>query len=99
MVSLHCHNAVGKKRSIAQNVFLTVRTAMSQEDIDFVAGDFTCASWRRNVGADQQYGSTPEDAFKRRQTPGTTKPFSNLRTARKTCSFASAAVFFVLHVI
>ena len=68
-MSLHCHNTVAKKRSIAQDIFSAVRTAMFQEDMDLLASDSNGASWRRKVGADQQFDSTLEDAFKKRQTP------------------------------
>ena len=51
---------------------------MIREDIDLVAGDFNGTSWRRKVGADQQYDSTLGDAFKRRQTPRTTRRLSTL---------------------
>ena len=40
MMSFHCHNAVAETRSIAQNVFLAVRTVMIDEDIALAAGDF-----------------------------------------------------------
>ena len=43
--SLHCHNAVAKKRIFALNV-----SAPIQEDIDLVVGDFNGAIWRRNNG-------------------------------------------------
>ena len=36
-MSLHCHNVVAKKRSIALNALLAVRTAVVQEDVDMVA--------------------------------------------------------------
>ena len=47
--SLHYQNAVEKKRSIALNIFLAVRSAMIHEDVDMVAGDFTGESWRRKT--------------------------------------------------
>ena len=39
MMSLHHHNAVAKRCSIALNIFLAVRTAMIQVTVDRVAGD------------------------------------------------------------
>ena len=66
MVSLHCQNAVAKKRSIALNTLLAVRTMVIQEGVDMVAGDFDGASWRRRPGPDQQHDSTLEEAFKPR---------------------------------
>ena len=53
-----------KKRSIASNVPLAVRTAVVQEEVDMVARDFNGASWRRKSGPEQQFDSTLEDAFK-----------------------------------
>ena len=60
-------NAVAKKRSIALNMLLSVRT---------VPGDFKGASWRRKSGPDQQFDSALEDAFKKRKTSGATWPFT-----------------------
>ena len=67
--SLHCHSAVDKKRSIAQNVFSAVCTPMIQGNIDLVVDDFNGESCRRKVGADQQYDSTYEEAFKNARLP------------------------------
>ena len=47
-----------KKRSIALNVLVAVRTATMQEDIDLVAGDFNGASWRHKTGPAQQCDSS-----------------------------------------
>ena len=44
MMSLHCQNAGAKKRSIAMNMLLAVRTAMLQQEVHIVAGDFNGAS-------------------------------------------------------
>ena len=44
---LHCQNAVAKKRSVALNILLAVRSAMLHEDVDKVAGDFNGTSWRK----------------------------------------------------
>ena len=62
MMSLHCDNAVAKKRSVALNALLAVRPAITQEDVDMVAGDFNGATWRRKSGPEQQYDRTPEEA-------------------------------------
>ena len=67
MMSLHCQNAVAKKRSIAWNILLAVCTVLLQEEIDMVAGDFNGASWRRVSGLGQQFDSTLEEAFKNAQ--------------------------------
>ena len=47
MISLHCQIEVAKRRSIALNLLMAVRTAMVEEAVDFVGGDFTGTSWRR----------------------------------------------------
>ena len=39
------------------------------DDTDLVAGDFSGASWRRNVGAGQQYGSTLQVATENTRLP------------------------------
>ena len=81
VAALPCHNAVAKKRSIALNVFIavrTVRTARIREDIDLVSCDFNGASWRRTMGADQQY-YTSEEAFKNARLPELRGP-SHLRS-------------------
>ena len=59
-----------QKRSGALIVLLAVRTAMTQEDVDMVAGDFNIACRRRKTGPEQQYDSTLQEAFKKRQAPG-----------------------------
>ena len=51
MKSLHCHSAVAEKRSIVKHVLHAVRTAMIQNDVDFMAGDCNGASWRRKTGS------------------------------------------------
>ena len=47
MMSLHINNHSAKKRGIGNNLLLTVRTAMLQEKVDMVAGDFNGTAWRR----------------------------------------------------
>ena len=65
VMSLHCQNAVGKKRSIASNIPLVVRFVMLHvEDVDMVAGDFNGASWRYTSGPYQQFDGALEEAFK-----------------------------------
>ena len=54
IMTLHCHSAVAKKRSIPLTVLLAVRTAIIQEDIDHVAGDFNCG---RKTGPEKTPGS------------------------------------------
>ena len=49
MLSLHCHSAVVKKRSRAQDIFSADRTAMIEADVDLVAGDINGASWNEGV--------------------------------------------------
>ena len=63
---LHCQRVVAKKRSIALNMLLVVRTIMVQDDVGMVAGDFNGASWRRKSGPDQQFDfdSPLKEAFK-----------------------------------
>ena len=67
MMSLHCQNPVAKKRSVALNILLAVRTVMLQEEVDMVAGDFNGATWRRRSGPDHQSDSTLEGALKNRK--------------------------------
>ena len=47
-MSLHCHTAVAKQRTIALKVVLAVRIVMVKDEVDIVACDFTGASWRRS---------------------------------------------------
>ena len=61
MMTSHCHNEVAKARRFVHSVLL--------DDTDLVAGDFSGASWRRNVGAGQQYGSTLEVATENTRLP------------------------------
>ena len=61
MMSRHINNSYAKKRGIAKNVPVAVRTAVQQ--VDMVAGDFTGAAWRRKRGESQQCVSTIEEAF------------------------------------
>ena len=61
MMSLH--NSDAKKRGIAKNVLVAVRTVMHQEQSDMVAGDFDGAAWRRKLVKDQRRDSTFEEAF------------------------------------
>ena len=44
MMSFHPNNNFAKKRGIANNVLFAVRTAMQQEKVDMVAGDFNGAA-------------------------------------------------------
>ena len=44
MMSLHINNTHAKKRGIAKNLLLAVRTVMHQEQVDMVAGDFNGAA-------------------------------------------------------
>ena len=52
-----------KQSGIAKNLLLTVRTAMHQQKVDLVAGDFSGAAWRRQSGSDSQLISSIEEAF------------------------------------
>ena len=63
MMSLHINNAYAKKRGIAKNLLVTVRTVMHQQQVDLVAGDFTGAAWRRQSGSDSRFISSIEEAF------------------------------------
>ena len=69
MMSLHINNQYAKKRGIAKNVLLAVRTVLRQEQIDFVAGDFNGAAWRKKSGGDQQRDSTIEEAVANTNLP------------------------------
>ena len=47
MMSPHRHNECAKRRSVALHLLVAVRTAMVDESVDLVAGDFNGTSWRR----------------------------------------------------
>ena len=72
-MSLHCHNAAAQKRSVAVNALLAVRTAVIQEDVDIVAGDFNGASWRRQTGPEceivrEESGLAAKDQTRHQET-------------------------------
>ena len=69
MMSLHNNNQNAKKRGIAKNLLLAVRTIMHQEQVDMVAGDFNGAAWRRRSGNEQRRDSTDEEAFANTNLP------------------------------
>ena len=69
MMSLHSNNNYAKKRGIANNVLFAVRTAMQQEQVDMVAGDFNGAASRRKRDEDQRRDSTIEEAFANTNLP------------------------------
>ena len=52
MMSLRIHNTYAKKRGIAKNLLLAVRTVVHQQQVDTVAGDFNGAARRRQSGSD-----------------------------------------------
>ena len=58
-----------KKRDIASNIFLAVRTDVWQEKVDRVAGDFNDNYWRRKPAPQQQLDSTIEEMFKNAKLP------------------------------
>ena len=60
IMSTRCHNAVAQKCSIALNILHAVRSAMEQEDVDMVVGDFNGASWRSKSGPDEQFDNALE---------------------------------------
>ena len=62
MTSLHINNHFAEKRSIGKNLLLTVRSVMSQEQVDMVAGDFNGAACRQS-GSDHRHISTIAEAF------------------------------------
>ena len=68
-MSLHLNNSYAKKRGTAKNVPVAVRTAMQQERVDMVAGDFNGAAWRRKRCEDQRRDSTIEEAFANTNLP------------------------------
>ena len=70
-MSLHINNQYAKKRGIAKNLLLAVRTVMHQEQLDMVAGDFHGAAWRRRSGNEQRRDS----ALLRRRLPTRTCQF------------------------
>ena len=81
MMSFHIiNNQYAKKRGIAENLLLAVRTAMQQEQVDMVAGDVNGAAWRRRSGDDQRLDSTIEEAFANRTYSIPQGPFSIVET-------------------
>ena len=62
-MSLHINNTNARKRGIAKNLLLAVRTVMYQQQVDLVAGDFNGAAWRRQSGSDARSISSIEEAF------------------------------------
>ena len=81
MMSLHIiNNQYAKKRGIAENLLLAVRTAMHQEQVDMVAGDLNGAPWRRRSGNDQRRDSTIEEAFANTNLPILQGPVSIVGT-------------------
>ena len=44
MMLLHINNTYAKKRGIAKNLLLAVRTVMRQQQVGMVAGDFNGAA-------------------------------------------------------
>ena len=68
-MSLHLNNSYDKKRGIAKIVLVVVRTAMQQEQVDMVTGDFNGAAWRRRHCEDQRRDRTIEEAFANTNLP------------------------------
>ena len=62
VMSLHINNQFAKMRGIGKKLLLTVRTVMLEEHVDFVAGDFNGAAWRRPCGSDRRLTSIIEEA-------------------------------------
>ena len=62
-VAPHQRHICQKKRGIAKNLLLAVRTVMHQQQVDLVAGDFNGAAWRRQSGGDARSFSSIEEAF------------------------------------
>ena len=77
MMPLHCRNEVSKRRSIALNIFLAVRTAMVEDAVDLVAGDFSTVQ----VGDDKEGTALLR---KRSVTPGS--PCHSTKKKGKLCS-------------
>ena len=69
MMSLHINNSHAKKRGIAKNVPVAVRTAVQQ--VDMIAGVFNCAAMRRKRGESHQCVRTIEEAFANTQPAST----------------------------
>ena len=69
MMSLHFNNQCAKKRGIAKNLLLAIRTSMHQEQFDIVAGDINGAAWTRRSGNEQMRNSTIEKAFANTNLP------------------------------
>ena len=61
-MSLHINNQFAKMRGIGKKLLLAVRTVMMEEHVDFVAGDFNGAAWRRPCGSDRRLTSIIEEA-------------------------------------
>ena len=60
MMTLHCNNQYAKKRAIAKNLLLAVRTVMHQEQID---------TYRRRSVNEQRLDSTSEEALANTNLP------------------------------
>ena len=62
LMSLHINNSLPKKHGTGKKLLLAVRTVMLEEHVDFVAGDFNGAAWRRPCGSDRRITSIIEEA-------------------------------------
>ena len=63
MMSLHINSTYAKKRGIAKNLLLAIRTVLHQQQVDLVAGDFNGAAWRRQSGSGSRSISSIEEVF------------------------------------
>ena len=69
MMSLHINNQYAKKRGIAENLLLAVRTVMHQERVDMVAVTSMMPHGDFRSGNEQRRDSTFEEAFANTNLP------------------------------
>ena len=53
MISVHFNSTYAKKRGVAKDISGAVRTAVHEQDVDKVTGDFNSVAWRGKPGSDQ----------------------------------------------
>ena len=68
-MSLHINNQFAEKRGVWKKLLLTIRAMMLEEHVDFVAGDFNGAAWRRPCGNHRKLTSIIEEAFANTDLP------------------------------
>ena len=87
-MSFHINHAYAKKRGIAKNLLLAVRTVTHQQQVDMVAGDVNGAAWRRQSGSDSRPISRPisiiEEAFANTSPPMRPGPSTVVGTRKRS---------------